>query len=177
MPIYSRTVELLRQRDPEIEFMVIKAPGISEALLWRFCAPGLGLHFLEPDRRYYHMRECTLLIATSGTVTLESSLLEIPTIVAYQGSRLSFLVAVRLIKVPAISLTNLILKGNILPEFIQHQASPENLADQAWVWLNNEQELQRIRHRLTELPSLLKVSSAAERAARIILRDLGHTNI
>jgi lipid-A-disaccharide synthase len=177
MPVYSRTVELLRQRDSEIEFVVIKAPGISEALIRRFCAPDLNLHFLEADQRYQHMRECTLLIATSGTVTLESSLLEIPTIVAYQCSRLSFLIALILIKVSAISLTNLILKGNILPEFIQHQASPENLADQAWAWLNNEQELQRIRHRLTELPPLLEVGGAAERAARIILQDLGHAHI
>lgn len=173
MPVYSRTVQLLRRRDSEIEFVVIKAPGISETLIRQFCAPDLDLKFLDADRRYHHMRECTLLIATSGTVTLESSLLEVPTIVAYQCSRLSFMVAIRLVKIPAISLTNLILKGNVLPEFVQHQANPENLADKTWSWLDNEQDLKNIRDRLAELPPLLEGGGAPQRAARIILHDLG----
>lgn len=173
MPVYSQTVQLLRQWDSQIEFVVIKAPGVSETFVRQCCAPGLDLTFLDADRRYHHMRECTLLIATSGTVTLESSLLGIPTIVAYRCSRLNFIVAVHLVKVPAISLTNLILKANVLPEFIQHQASPENLAEKAWSWLDNEQELKGIRDRLAELPPLVEAGGAPQRAAGIILRDLG----
>lgn len=173
MPVYAETARLLHRQDPEIEFVVIKAPGVDESYIRQFCAADLEVALLDTDQRYRHMRECALVLATSGTVTLESSLLGVPTIVAYKCSRLSFAVAIRLVKVPAISLTNLILKGNILPEFIQHQATPEKLAAKAWDWLHKEGELARVRKELAVLPQLLGAGGAPERAAGIILRDLG----
>jgi len=175
MPVYSQAIELLCRRDPEIECAVIKAPGISESFIRQFTHEAPALRFLEPEQRYRHMRECSLIMATSGTVTLESSLLGVPTIVAYKCSRLSFLVAVRLVKVPAISLTNLILKGNVLPEFIQHQATPQNLADQAWSWLHDPSAMQAVHQELARLPDLLKAGGAPERTAAAILDDLERT--
>lgn len=173
MPVYAQAIKLLHRQDPKIEFVIIKAPGVSESFILECCGHDLDATFLEADQRYRHMRECTLVMATSGTVTLETSLLGVPTIVAYQCSRVSFLVAVRLVKVPAISLTNLILKGSVLPEFIQHQATPKNLADKAWSWLNSEQELASMHRDLAVLPGLLGTASAPKRAAEIILQDLG----
>ncbi|HDQ40975.1 MAG TPA: lipid-A-disaccharide synthase [Desulfonatronum sp.] len=172
MPVFSQTAELLGRRDPEINFVVIKAPGINEAFLRRCCVNEQNMTFLEPGQRYRHMRECALIMAASGTVTLESSLLGVPTIVAYKCSRLSFLVAVRLVKVPAISLTNLILKKNVLPEFIQHQATPENLANKAWSWLHDQREMEAVRRELDKLSALLAAGGVPERTATIILRDL-----
>ncbi len=173
MPVYAETMHILHQRDPGLELAVIQAPGVDESFI-RNCAGPLPpvVRFLDPEHRYQHMRKCFLLIATSGTVTLESSLLEVPTIVAYQCSRLSFLIAVRLVKVPAISLTNLILGGNVLPEFVQHQATAENLARKAWSWLQGQGGLEQVRAQLARLPRLLGDAAAPSRAATIITRDI-----
>lgn len=172
MPVYAETMHMLHQRDPGLELAVIQAPGVDESFI-RDCAGPLPptVRFLDSELRYQHMRECSLLIATSGTVTLESSLLEVPTIVAYQCSRLSFLIAVRLVKVPAISLTNLILGSNVLPEFIQHQATAENLAHKAWSWLQGQGGLEQVRAQLARLPGLLGEADAPRRAAAVIAQD------
>lgn len=173
MPVYGETIRLVHQHSPDVEFVIIKAPGMSETFIRRSCPADLKAAFLDPDRRWSHMRECAMLLATSGTVTLESSLLGVPTIVAYKCSRLSFMVGVRLIKVPAISLTNLILRADVLPEFIQHQAHPANLANMIRTWLQDGEEIGRVRRALAGLPGLLGDGGAAGRAADIILRDLG----
>lgn len=175
MPVYAQTMHMLHQRDPGLELVVIQAPGMDESFI-RDCAGPLPpvVRFLDSGQRYQHMRECSLLIATSGTVTLESSLLEVPTIVAYKCSRLSFLIAVRLVKVPAISLTNLILGSNVLPEFVQHQATAENLVRKSWSWLQGQGGLEQVRAQLARLPGLLGEADASRRAAAIIARDLRH---
>lgn len=177
MPVYAEAMHILHARDPGLELAVIRAPGIDESFM-RDCAGPLPpiVRFLDPEQRYRHMRECALLIATSGTVSLESSLLEVPTIVAYQCSRLSFLVAIRLVKVPAISLTNLILGRNALPEFVQHQATPVNLAEKAWAWLQGQGDLQNVREELAKLPGLLGDTAASHNAAAIISRDVRFWN-
>jgi lipid-A-disaccharide synthase len=181
MPLFAETALRLLQKDPHLEICVFKAPGVSEHLIRQYCPHDLPLLFVEAPERYAHMRSCALLLATSGTATLESALLGVPTIVAYKCSRLSFMVGIRLVSVPAASLANLILRKNILPEFIQHQASSSNLTRTAWQWLTDPQEMLRIRHELAKLPRLLAddagsgsgLGEASERAAKIILRDAG----
>jgi lipid-A-disaccharide synthase len=193
MPVFAQTAANLLEQDPEIDICVFLAPGVQEKDLRRHCPPGLPLTFLESTDRYAAMRSCKMLLATSGTVTLESALLGIPTIVAYQCSRLSFLVGIRLVHVPAISLANLILGRNVLPEFIQHQMNATNLSAQILRWLSNPDALPRVRQSLARLPELLQPpqddqpeatadaepgadafsgpGQSAHRAARIILRD------
>ncbi|GAB6058861.1 lipid-A-disaccharide synthase [Desulfonatronum parangueonense] len=181
MPVFTQTAIQLLQLDPALEFCVFKAPGVSEDRIRAYCPPKLPLCFIDHPRRYEEMRSCSLILATSGTVTLESALLQVPTIVGYKFSRLSFLVGVRLVKVPAISLANLILRKNVLPEFVQHQARADKLAEQAWQWLSRPEDMQRVQRELARLPEMLTTQTAcrhdsagpADRSAAIILGDLG----
>lgn len=181
MPIFAQAAGELLNDNPELEFYVVKAPSVDEELIRGHCPDRLPLHFIEAKDRYAAMRSCTLILATSGTATLECALLQVPTIVAYRFSRLSFLVGVRLVRVPAISLANLVLRRAVLPEFVQNQARPGTIAAQARQWLTDPERMDRIRHELTRLPELLTSSlgaaknhreSPARRTAVMILRDL-----
>jgi len=66
-------------------------------------------------------------LVTSGTATLEASLIGIPQIVCYKTNTISFQIAKRVIKVPYISLVNLILERPAVPELIQSYCSRHNL--------------------------------------------------
>jgi lipid-A-disaccharide synthase len=75
----------------------------------------------------YFMQACDLILASSGTVTLESVLLNIPVISNYKLSYLSYKVAKSLIKIDYFSLPNIISERKIIDEFIQQDVNPINL--------------------------------------------------
>ena len=69
---------------------------------------------------------CHLVLAASGTVTLEAAIAGVPMIVIYRVSPLSYLLGRIMIRVTHISLVNLIAGREIVPELIQNEVSPEN---------------------------------------------------
>ena len=66
-------------------------------------------------------------LVTSGTATLETALMGVPQVVCYKTNQLSYQIAKRLIKVPYISLVNLILAGPAVPELIQNNCRSDLL--------------------------------------------------
>jgi lipid-A-disaccharide synthase len=79
------------------------------------------------DQTYDLMAEATAALVTSGTATLETALFELPQVVCYKTSGLSYAIAKRLIRVPYISLVNLIAKRELVPELIQQEMNPLRL--------------------------------------------------
>lgn len=73
------------------------------------------------------MAAADALLVASGTVTLEAALINRPMVVAYKLAPTTYRIASRLVKTPFISLPNLLAQRELVPEFIQDQASPENL--------------------------------------------------
>ena len=69
-----------------------------------------------------------LVVAASGTVTLEAAIAGTPTVIIYKVSPLSYLVGRLLVRVDRIGLVNLIADKELMPELIQGQASPERIA-------------------------------------------------
>jgi lipid-A-disaccharide synthase len=67
-------------------------------------------------------------LVASGTATLELALLKVPMVVAYKVDALSFALAKQLVKVPHVSLVNLVLGREAVSERLQNQCTPEFLA-------------------------------------------------
>jgi lipid-A-disaccharide synthase len=80
-----------------------------------------------PEDNYNLLLNAEAAIVTSGTATLETAIFEVPQIVTYEGSKLSYEIARRLVKVNYISLVNLIADEEVVKEFIQQDFTPENL--------------------------------------------------
>lgn len=72
-------------------------------------------------------KKCKIAIATSGTVTLELALLNLPTIVVYKTSAINYFIAKYILKVGFISLPNLILNSEIFPELVQGKCNAEQI--------------------------------------------------
>ena len=94
---------------------------------------------------------------------------------AYKVSALSYAVGRLLVRVPFISLPNLIIGRGVFPELLQEQCDAAPLAETALRWLlppPGEQPLDRVRQDLDEVRRLLGNPGAADRATGIILGDL-----
>ena len=124
------------------------------------------------DQTYDVLAHAKAALVTSGTATLETALFEVPQVVCYKTSWISYEIARRLIKVDYISLVNLISGKEVVKELIQDDLTKENL----------EQELKRIvpggenRSTLLKEYKVLKrqigETSASETTAGLILKYL-----
>lgn len=109
--------------------------------------------------------KCALL--ASGTITLEASLLLTPAVVTYSLPTWMYFLAKRLVKVPFISLPNLILNKRVYPEILQEKSNPFELASAIEQTLERSEE---IRNTLKSLQSLLGNPGVTWRIAEEILK-------
>lgn len=87
-------------------------------------------------RKWSLYQQADLALAASGTVSLELALAKTPHIIAYKINYLTYLLVKRMIKVPYVSLVNLLLKRQVLPELLQDRCE-QNLITQELkaIWL------------------------------------------
>lgn len=74
------------------------------------------------------MQSADLILLASGTATLEAALLGKPMVVAYKMAALTYTLASRMVKIDHVALPNLLTDKPLVPEFIQHDATPKNLS-------------------------------------------------
>ncbi|WP_207263180.1 lipid-A-disaccharide synthase [Desulfovibrio sp. Huiquan2017] len=172
LPVFADAARQLAGAHPDLEYVLVRAPGLDESLLRSLWPEDIPVSFVSPDERYETFRSCRFIMAASGTVTLETALIGTPVLVAYKVSPLSELIARMLVNVQYISLPNLILGREIYPEFIGKKASAENLARTARTWLDDATAYDEIKNGLKVLRTMVGDPGAPGRAAQIILDDL-----
>ena len=110
-----------------------------------------------------------LVLAASGTVTLETALLERPMVIMYRVSPFTYWVARRVVDVPAIGMPNVIAGRKIVPELIQKEVTPERVAAEAAAILDDPARARRMVSELASVRASLGEPGAAERAARLAI--------
>lgn len=85
------------------------------------------IEFIE-GQAYDILRSAKVALVASGTATLETALHKVPQIVCYKGSEINFQIGKRLISLDYISLVNLILEEEVVPELIQHDCTADNIS-------------------------------------------------
>lgn len=123
-------------------------------------------------QRYEVMAACEAAIAASGTVTLELALLDIPMVVSYRLSPLTYHLGRMLVKLDHFSLVNLIAGSGVVPELLQDQVSPENICRHVRQMLDGGDYRQTILQGLAKVRQSLGGQGASERAARLALQML-----
>lgn len=117
------------------------------------------------------MRKADVVLMASGTATLEAALLGKPMVVAYRMSPLGHTIAKKLVKVEHISLPNLLLNKAVVPEWIQDDATPENLSASILALLQDASRRSETYKELSGLHALLN-QNANERAADAVIQLL-----
>jgi lipid-A-disaccharide synthase len=135
-------------------------------------ASGLSVRIVR-GRTPVMMRAADLLLAVSGTVTLEAAILGTPMLIVYRLGFLSWLLARLLVRVRFIGLPNLVADASVVPELIQFAATPERIAATAQEMLGQPGRLERMRQDLAAVRQRLGEAGAADRAAVEVLRLLG----
>ncbi len=166
LPVFLETYELLKREFPELQAVVVKAASLAEDPLWEDVKNRVKLL-----KGYQHevLKQAQAALLASGTVTLEAAILETPMVAAYKLSKLSFFIAKRLVKVPHITLPNLILGEAVVPELLQDEANPEVLAKALKPLILDGPERRNAIKRLKRVKELLGGPGASWRVADLLV--------
>ena len=164
LPTLLAAVGRLAARLP-IEVRVIKAPTISQDLLEEHVeSAGLPVRIVAEDR-FAVIADSHLALCASGTATLEVGLLGTPMVMVYRLASWTYVLAKLMVRLPDVSLVNLVLGRRIVPELIQGDANPQRIAEESARLLTDAAARNAMRAALAELRGRLGERGASGRAA------------
>src|SRR3990170_3759326 len=114
-------------------------------------------------------------IIKSGTSTLEAAIFELPMVIVYKTSTLSYLIGKNLIKVKNIGMANIILSEQVVPELVQHNASSKMIYEKSKEILSNQDLYKTIKQKLSLVKEKLGENGASIKAAQIIFTMMDGT--
>jgi lipid-A-disaccharide synthase len=129
----------------------------------------------SPDDKADALKNCQIAAATSGTVGLELAVLGVPHVIGYKMNRLSYEIIKRLATTRYAHLGNIILNRPIIPEFIQHDCTPSNIAQALHHLHTRREERDKQCQAFNEIRNLIggnRPESPSEIAANFILKQL-----
>ena len=109
----------------------------------------------------------------SGTATVEAALLGVPMVVVYRVSALTYTLGRPFVRVPHFAMVNLIAGRGVVPELIQDDFTPENVAAEVLSLLGNRERLEGMRRDLLRVRELVGEPGASRRAAEVVRSLLG----
>jgi lipid-A-disaccharide synthase len=163
----------LADRFPGYQFIVAQAPGQEDDLYKQLLKNYKNVSGVT-NETYRLLSQASAALVTSGTATLETALFGVPEVVCYKGSKISYEIARRLIKIKYISLVNLIMDKEVVKELIQDEMNETKLATELTKLLQDPVKQEQLRLDYAALKQLLSEGGDASRnAAKLILAFAG----
>lgn len=179
----AQAVALIREKRPDAVFVAPIADTIYEDVL-AAAAQHTALQEVillrEPDKLdCFDLADCA--IACSGTVTTQLACAGIPSVVCYQLNRLTYQIAKHLYRPNFVSIVNIAADKMLMPEFIQHECTGQNLAREIVIYLDDDEARKSARHALIAQTTIMRQGnqtgtnsalSTHEKAALAILEQI-----
>lgn len=179
----SRKQEIANLLEPMLEAAKIISKERARAKFFLPVAPGIDkVHLTDKIKQYdlpvklcegntYDLMNCCdFAIATSGTVTLEAALMNLPSIVLYKMSAITYRIAKIFVKIKYFSLPNILVNEAILPELLQDEVNGENIARYARAWYKEQPTAEQTKLDLVKVKEKLGEPGVAEKTAKLILQ-------
>ena len=162
-PVFFETMALLTQRlqGQKLHFLIpVATPRLHapiEALLLRTknSHPDIQIHLLDGMADEVLEASDVVLIA-SGTATLQAALWKKPMVISYKVPWLTAQIMKRQGYLPYVGLPNILCGEFVVPELLQNDASPENLAQALIDWLNHPHKVAELKARFSQMHETLR---------------------
>lgn len=151
----------------EYQFVIAGAPSLPKDFYEKYVDDNV---YFVSNKTYDLLRCSKAALVTSGTATLETALLNVPEVVCYRGSTISYAIAKRLVKnIKYISLVNLIMDREVVKELIQNELNTNNLVEELKSILETEKRFEVFKD-YELLREKLGGKGASGNAADVILK-------
>jgi len=173
LPVMLDMAAILVETIPKVYFIVALAPTIRKEQIDTYLnSRNLPLTVVT-DSTHEVIRACELIVAASGTVTLEAAILGTPLVVVYKVNPLTYWLGKRLVKVNHLALANIIAGETVAPELIQHEVTPERIARESMKIFSDDRRKEWIKRRLRDVRKELGTPGASRKAADIAIELMG----
>ena len=167
LPIYIKSINQIKSINSDCEFALGLAPSFDKKLIKQ----NYNMKNIQIiDHNPLQLLECSnVAMVTSGTISLQASLMGTPCVVGYKLSFISWVLSKILIKVKYISMANIISDKMITPELIQYKMTPKNIGKEINKLLNNDLHYNEVCADLLNVKNIfLDKKNAIKTAAKII---------
>lgn len=177
-PRFVATVDWCHRHKPGLRFVAPMASAkIRHVFEAQIARHGTALPITLMDGRSREVMEAAdVVLAASGTATLEALLLKRPMVVAYRMAFVTQLMMRRMLKVPHFSLPNLLAGREVVQEFFQNDAVPEKLGPAVLSYLDNPGRAHALQETFAEIHYQLR-KDASQQAASAVLQLIGVKDI
>ena len=125
MPTITQFIKRYSDSNKNVDFTIIKAPGVSQKKLLSYLK-GLQVS-IEQKPILEVLQECHFGVIASGTASLESAITTRPIIVIYKMSWISWFITRRFITIPFACIVNILANKKIIPELLQNHFTVQNI--------------------------------------------------
>jgi lipid-A-disaccharide synthase len=174
LPVMLEAAEKIQAECPDVQFVIPRATTVKPELVDHLLTMAQVPVKVVDAYRYNVRAAMDLAIVASGTATLETGLLGTPMVIIYKVAYLSWLIGKNLVKIPYIGLINIVAGDMVVPELIQEQCTPQNIADRCVKILADPRETERVKYQLGKVKEKMGGRGASRRVAEEILA--GRTN-
>ena len=172
LPVFGETVARLIAERPSLRIVVPTVSSVETEVRAAVADwPGRPIVVGTIEEKHHAFAASTAALAASGTVNLELSVAGLPFAIAYRVSRLSYIIGKLMVKVPSIVMTNILLRKNVIAEFLQGRCRADLIAAEIGRLLDNP-EARRAQVEATEEAARLLGRGGpppSKRAAKILL--------
>jgi lipid-A-disaccharide synthase len=156
-PRFLQAAAFMRREDAAIQFVLPTLPALRAEVQQMLQASGLGDRVKILDGQSHAvLAACDATLIASGTATLEAALFKRPMVIAYNMNSLTWRLMIRKQLQPWVGLPNILCREFVVPELIQHEATPEALAQATLAWLRSPDKVQALQQRFTALHAQLR---------------------
>ena len=167
LPVMMDAAKIMGRRYNSIRFFLQLAPNIKREFVQAFIKDTpVEIKIFQGDI-YEVLSISDMVLVASGTATLETAIMEVPMIIAYKVSPISYWTARRVVKVPHIGLVNLVAGEEAVPELIQDEVIPERLAHEALTILESDRVRENMIKKLRGVKKSLGKGGASKTTAKI----------
>jgi lipid-A-disaccharide synthase len=168
-PVMLESARRMRAQNPSLHFA---AAAASEALATEMRALAGDLCDIRVGTAHELMQRATAGMVCSGTATLESAYFGLPMVILYKVAWLTWVVGKQLVRVPFLGMPNILAGRQIVQEFLQDAAKPEEIARAVLALVNDPAARTAQQRELASVIALLGEPGAGIRAAQAILHSL-----
>ena len=123
---------------------------------------------ITEEHTYDVMQICDAAVAASGTATLETALMGLPTILLYRVAPFTYYFAKVLVGIKTVGLPNIIMGRNVIPEVLQHEVTPDRVKQELIKLMTDRAYESKMRQDLQEVKHKLGEPGAVERVAKLV---------
>jgi lipid-A-disaccharide synthase len=167
-PLFVETIKLIKQKEPNAIFLVPAANAERHAQIDAILREANAEAILVDGQSRTVMAASDAILLASGTAALEAMLVKRPMVVSYRVNKLTYAIMSRMIKVPYVSLPNLLANETLVPELLQDAATPENLATQLLKTWRSFTTDKLIQAKYLELHQMLRKNAGSQAAQAIV---------